>query len=144
MRAINFPEVNVVVAEDQEEYNSLPAYVGPVWDGQGGVINCFELEEAEILTIVKTRKLWHASMTFGQPLQPFSVLLGANIFPLEDETEQPDLSPITHEWETKIPLKLSFLEGLKLLFNSKRNVTIKVKHRFQIEVDNAVKLEIVK
>jgi len=66
MEAINFKGANVVFAENQEEYNSLPAFK----DEDGTVVTCFKLSEEEIKKISETGELWLSVMTFNQALQP--------------------------------------------------------------------------
>lgn len=76
MKAINFPEANVGIAEDQEEYNTLPSFV----DEKGVVVSCFQLNAVEIETIIKNRKIWVHHLTGGQPLQPFNLFAVKNYF----------------------------------------------------------------
>lgn len=66
MKAINFKEVNVQVAENQPEYETLPAHVA----GNGEVTCCFELDENELKQVAETGKIWLSFLTFNQPLQP--------------------------------------------------------------------------
>lgn len=100
MKAITFEGVNVNIAEGQEEYQTLPARVGPVpvtdcpvcfgnspevptahceqCNGQGylnavGATFCFELSPKELAEVNRTGKIWHTVVTFGQPLQPQSM-----------------------------------------------------------------------
>lgn len=77
MKAVEFPEVNIRIAEKQPEYETLPAHVSE--DSQGIVTSCFELSDEEIAEIVKTRKLWHQQLAFHQPMQPI-VLITQNPF----------------------------------------------------------------
>lgn len=98
MKAIEFPGVNVRIAEDQPEYQTLPALIGPVpvcdcpvcfgepeklptceqCDGQGqlnavGATFCFELSPEELAEVNRSGRIWHTVVTFGQPLQPQSM-----------------------------------------------------------------------
>nr|BDD47015.1 hypothetical protein 10 [Balneolaceae bacterium] len=66
MKAVEFDEVNVRIAEHQDEYETLPAHVGR----NGVVITCFELDEEEKKQVQETGKIYLSLMTFGQPLQP--------------------------------------------------------------------------
>lgn len=67
MKAVKFPESNLVVAEDQPEYLPLPAFA----DTQKGIMTfCWELSWSERISLLLTGKLWHQVMTFNRPLQP--------------------------------------------------------------------------
>jgi len=72
MKPIEFEGANVVYAENQEEYQSLPAFK----DDDGTVVTCWELSPEEIKQISETGKLWLSVMSFNKPLQP--VLLSTN------------------------------------------------------------------
>jgi len=77
MKAIGFPEANIMIAEDQPEYNTLPAHFNKK---DGVVVTCFELTGDEIMAIIKNRKIWVQVLTFGRPLQPFSLIPVNNYF----------------------------------------------------------------
>jgi hypothetical protein len=67
MTASEFDEVNVRIAEDQPQYETLPAY----WNKQDGtIVFCFDLTNEEIAEIVNTGKIWFKQKTFNQPMQP--------------------------------------------------------------------------
>lgn len=69
MKTVEFEGVNVRIAEDQEEYNTLPAF----WNQkEGSLTYCFELSEAEIEHIKETKKVYFKQLTFGQPMQPIN------------------------------------------------------------------------
>lgn len=65
MKLATFPEVTVVIAKDQPEYQPLPAHFD-----SGVVTCCWKLSLRERLRIFFTGKVWHQVMTFGNPLQP--------------------------------------------------------------------------
>ena len=67
MKAIEFNEQNVKIAENQEEYLTLPAHVTE----NGDVYCCMELNEKDIEMIKKNGKIWLNFKTFGKSLQPF-------------------------------------------------------------------------
>lgn len=71
MKAVEFPQVNVRIAENQPQYETLPAHI--VDEPEGRIITCFELTDEEIDEIVKTRKLWHVQLSFRQRMQPISL-----------------------------------------------------------------------
>lgn len=66
MEAIKFKESNVVFAENQDEYKSLPAYR----DNNGVVVTCWKLSEEEIKMINETGRIYLETLTFNNPLQP--------------------------------------------------------------------------
>ena len=66
MEAVNFKESNVVFAENQDEYKSLPAYI----DNNGVVVTCWKLSEEEIKNINETGRIYLETLTFNNPLQP--------------------------------------------------------------------------
>ncbi len=68
MKAIEFPEKNIVYAKDHKDYQPLPAYNGG--GEQGAVITCWELSWRERIKILFTGKLWWTQFTFRQKLQP--------------------------------------------------------------------------
>jgi len=67
MQPKEFPEVNVRIAEHQDEFVTLPARFN-VKDGT--MTFCFELSDDEINRIRATREIWFSVLTYGQPLQP--------------------------------------------------------------------------
>lgn len=73
MEPIEFKESNVVFAENQDEYKSLPAYR----DNNGVVVTCWKLSDEEIKMINETGRIYLETLTFNKPLQP--VMLTANI-----------------------------------------------------------------
>lgn len=87
MKAVDFPQRNVMLAESQEEYETLPVFcemkevIVPNEPGQPqnaivtkevpwSMTACFELSDREIEEIVKTRKLYYTQMLFGGQFQP--------------------------------------------------------------------------
>lgn len=75
MNAIEFPGVNIRIAEDQPEYQTLPAFGGdiPIDDAGNtvpGITCCFKLTPEELAEVNRTGVIWHTVLTFGQPLQP--------------------------------------------------------------------------
>lgn len=67
MKAVEFEGVNVRYAENQEEYQTLPAYVNP---NNGEATFCFELDEQEIAQVKKDGKIYLGVLTFFEKLQP--------------------------------------------------------------------------
>lgn len=68
MKPVNFKHQNVVFAEDQPEYQPLPALKmeGP----EGYVITCWKLSILERLRILFLGRIWLNLMSFNQPLTP--------------------------------------------------------------------------
>lgn len=70
MTAIEFDEVNIRIAEDQPEYETLPAFHNKE---EGSVMFCFQLNKEEIDEIVKTGKIYMKQLTFNRPMNPVSM-----------------------------------------------------------------------
>lgn len=68
MIPVQFPEANVLIGRDQDEYEPLPVY--RFGDAEGRVAFCCRLSDAEIDEIVRTRSLWVQQLTFGNHFQP--------------------------------------------------------------------------
>lgn len=68
LKAVHFAGHNVVIAENQEEYESLPAYVSPA--ASAPITFCWELTQEQLAHIQTTKRLWQTVLTFGKPLQP--------------------------------------------------------------------------
>lgn len=68
MHPIEFPEQTVVFAEDQPQYNPLPAH--HYGDDEGTIAFCWKLGFYERLQVLFTGKIWQRVLTFNQPLQP--------------------------------------------------------------------------
>jgi hypothetical protein len=67
MRPIPFPQQNMVLAEHQPQYESMPCH----WDrNTGACVGCFELTDAERTAIAAGDPLWLWQYTFGRPFQP--------------------------------------------------------------------------
>lgn len=68
MKPIKFPEHNIVFAENQKEYQPLPAFKNN--SPQGEVVSCWQLSFKERLKILFTGKLWVCLLSFNKPLTP--------------------------------------------------------------------------
>lgn len=66
MKPIKFEGHNVVYAENQPEYNPLPAFKAE----NGTIVTCWELTNEDFERIVETRRIYLSVMTFNNPLQP--------------------------------------------------------------------------
>jgi len=69
MTPIKFEGQNIVFAEDQPEYQPLPALRYPQ-DPCGTVITCWKLDPDELHEVMRTGKIYLSQMTFNGPLQP--------------------------------------------------------------------------
>lgn len=61
MKAIEFPEVNFRIAENQPEYETLPVNA-VIWESNPHfrqVTMCFELDEEERKVAAETGQIWH-------------------------------------------------------------------------------------
>ena len=84
MKAIEFPEVNLRIAENQPEYETLPVNIKPDEQTQGffnQVTFCFELDEEEKKQIAETGQLW----------QTVLVPKGRSFHPIRMSTLKPEL-----------------------------------------------------
>lgn len=95
MKAIPFPQMNLKLAEDQPEYDTLPVFVDykeaivqipehrrddpkQMYETRQvamSAVACFELTDEEVAQIVKTKKLWYRQMIFGNKFQPMNIFV---------------------------------------------------------------------
>ena len=68
MEPVDFPERNIIFAENQPEYLSLPAFKNNSEEGE--VITCWKLTFSERLRILFTGNIWVSFLTFNKPLTP--------------------------------------------------------------------------
>jgi hypothetical protein len=78
MKPVKFEQSNVVFAADQKPYLPLPAHRGD----NGQVISCWGLSLRERVIVLVTGRVWHSTLTFGQPLQPLKLMAE---FPFEKQ-----------------------------------------------------------
>ena len=71
MRAIEFPEVNVRIAEHQEEYETLPVFADAS-KAEVPVTMCFELSDEEKKQVDETGKIWLTVLCFGGSFHPIN------------------------------------------------------------------------
>ena len=74
MKAINFKEANVNIAENQVEYITLPAFKDK-GDRYGRAVTCWKLSLWECIKVFITGKIWLSIMTFNKPLQPLKMTI---------------------------------------------------------------------
>jgi hypothetical protein len=65
MKPVEFDAVNMRWAEDQPEYQTLPAHVTSEES-----ISCWQLSWRDLLRLIFTRRIWLRQMNMNQPLQP--------------------------------------------------------------------------
>lgn len=89
MKAVDFPQRNLMLAEDQPEYETLPVHVErKEFDRQvvtedpsnpiqyekyiipWSMTACFELTDEEVEEIVRTRRIYHRQLIMGNAYQP--------------------------------------------------------------------------
>lgn len=66
MTPTNFTGQNIIFAEDQPEYQALPAF----HDDNGTVLTCWKISRYERLKILLTGRIYIQVLTFNHPLQP--------------------------------------------------------------------------
>lgn len=66
MTPASFPEQTVIFAKDQPQYLALPAHVS----AHGVVTTCWEFSVEELCVLLKTKRIWLQTLTYGQALQP--------------------------------------------------------------------------
>jgi len=67
MTAKDFKGANLFIANDQEQYETLPAQHDPK---AGTIAYCMELTEAERQAVYATGEIWIKQLTFNGPMQP--------------------------------------------------------------------------
>lgn len=70
MRLVRFPEVTMVIAENQPEYHPLYAHRFDREDPEGRIACCWSLSFTERLKLLFTGRIWHQVLTFNKPVQP--------------------------------------------------------------------------
>lgn len=70
MKPIKFKGHNLVLAENQPEYQALP--VCNECRPDGSMTSCWKLSWRERLRVLFTGKLFFTQLTFGNPFQPIS------------------------------------------------------------------------
>ena len=66
MKPIDFKERNVMIAEDQDEYLTLPALKFQT----GETVSCWKLNFIERIKVLITGKVWHSVLNFDKPVTP--------------------------------------------------------------------------
>lgn len=86
MKPIEFRGQNMVYAENQPEYQKLPALLLDTPEGQ--VISCWKLSFFERVKILFTGKMWLALLSFNKPLTPSYLTVNRKeVFSLPEDSE---------------------------------------------------------
>lgn len=70
MEPKDFPEVNVRIAESQEQYETLPAYHNGL---EGSVTFCMQFDAEELQKIAETGQVWFKLWIGNQSFPPLSL-----------------------------------------------------------------------
>ena len=86
MKPIKFKHSNVVYAEDQPQYQPLPAL--KIQSEEGEVITCWKLTFFERIKILFTGKMWMSLMSFNNPLTPSYLSVNRkDVYQINEESE---------------------------------------------------------
>ena len=81
MEPVEFPQVNVRWAENQEEYLTLPSFVN-----EEESISCWRLTWGERLKLLLTGRLWLRQVNYRRALQPILPQVETPFVKVENET----------------------------------------------------------
>lgn len=70
MKAIDFKEANLKIAEHQPEFETLPVFHNPE---KGSIVYCMELDEAEIKQVRETGRIYIKQITYNKKMQPIGM-----------------------------------------------------------------------
>lgn len=79
-----------MVAEEQPQYETLPAYYGQLGENENetGFVTCFELTDEELENVKKYGKIWHSQLTFGDRMQPIQMFVVNDFFDKSKDNEE--------------------------------------------------------
>lgn len=72
MNAKEFKEVNLRIAENQPQYETLPVHFDSK-DESYPVTMCFQLDEQEQKQVLETGEIWLTVLTFGKSFHPIAM-----------------------------------------------------------------------
>ncbi len=75
MVPVKFNESNMVFAENQPEYQPLPAFK----DMEGNVVTCWQMTWRERIRLMITGRVFLIVSTFNNPLQPINMSIHSPI-----------------------------------------------------------------
>ncbi len=78
MKAVTFPQQNMMMAKDQPEFKALPVFRGIIpgsevtkaYPNTEEVVTCYELTEEELLVVRATGKIWIRQLVGRGLMQP--------------------------------------------------------------------------
>lgn len=119
MKAIEFKEQNVVIAENQPEYENLPALA----QTNGIITFCMRLDDQEVEKIVSEGKANITVLNFGNPTQPIAVATSKPALPIYPRVQTMSNAKVwdlkegtaTFAWKFR-PRQLDALEKNKVLW----------------------------
>ena len=122
MKTVQFPQANVNIAENQPEYETVPAFVGVVATNSDAVgVICkvqFSFEELQNI-LTNDRQIWLRFLTFGKPLQTFSIHTQKDVFSEDEEFPTPKKEDYEyHDRYEEFEVKLGFWGRVKFTSNS--------------------------
>lgn len=100
MKAIDFPQRNIMLGETQTQYQTLPAFVelknvivpNRPQDPQLSImtknvpvqyITCFELSDEELADVILTKRIWYRQYTCGNNFHPMMIETKSPFLPTE-------------------------------------------------------------
>ena len=81
MKAVDFKERNIIIAEKQEEYENLPACA----QTNGIITYCMELEKDEVKKVLANKTVSITVQNFAAPVQPICVTGHKPVFPVSHQ-----------------------------------------------------------
>lgn len=81
MKSIEFEGQNIIIAENQEEYENLPALA----QTNGIITFCMELDDEEVEKVTTEECVNVTVLNFGGPVQPIAVSGHKPIFPVSPQ-----------------------------------------------------------
>lgn len=119
MKAVEFKEQNLKFAENQDEYENLPARA----ENNGIVTFCMEFDEEE-LKILKEKKVLHITrLTFKGPVQPIKVSFTKPKFPVSYKGLGCVVSNWTEDGQATTPINITPIEMRSLQKNKRAWIT---------------------
>lgn len=95
MKAITFPEANIKIAENQDEFLTLPAYI----DDRRIVVSKWELNDTDLAKVTKNRAVWLAVWNGEGDIRPVQV---SSVKPLEGAEYQNHKFDLLKELKEKL------------------------------------------
>lgn len=90
MKAIQFKEQTVILAENQPEYTPLPVFINDSPERE--MVACFELSQEEMDVLIKSRQIWFTQFTFGNLFQPVHLQVQSPFATNQEQVQERPLS----------------------------------------------------